>query len=171
MEIITWVIDGALEHRDSMGNGSVIRPGDLQRMSAGTGVTHSEYNQSQSDLVHLLQIWILPEREGLTPSYEQKHFDAESRRGALCALASPDGRDGSVRVHQDATLYATLLGAGEWVRHELAPGRRAWVQGVRGTLALGDVQLAAGDGAAISGESSIELRAEVEAEALVFDLA
>jgi redox-sensitive bicupin YhaK (pirin superfamily) len=170
MEIITWVVDGALEHRDSMGNGSVIRPGDVQRMSAGTGVSHSEYNHSKSDRVHLLQIWILPEREGIPPSYEQKHFDADARRGVLRALASPDARDGSVRVHQDATLYATLLGAGESVGHELAPGRRAWVQGVRGAVRLGDVRLSAGDGAAISDERELRLRAEEPAELLVFDL-
>ena len=170
MEIVSYVIDGALEHRDSLGNGSVIRPGDLQRMSAGTGVTHSEYNPSKAELVHFLQIWILPERQGIEPSYEQKHFPAEERRGRLRLVASRDSRDGSVRVHQDADLYAALLSGGEAVEHRLRPGRHAWVQVARGRCALNGVALEAGDGAALSGEAALRLSGDGEAEALVFDL-
>lgn len=171
MEIVSYVIEGALEHRDSLGNGSVIRPGDVQRMSAGTGVTHSEYNPSDSELVHFLQIWILPEREGLPPSYEQKHFASEERSGSLRLVASHDGREGSVRLHQDVSLYASLLEPGRSVTHDLAPGRHAWVQVVRGTLELADATLAPGDGAAASEETALPLRAQEPAELLLFDLA
>ncbi len=171
MEIVSYVIDGALEHKDSLGNGSVIRPGDVQRMSAGTGVTHSEYNPSRSEPVHFLQIWILPEREGLPPSYEQKHFAEPERRGALRLVASPDGRLGSVRVHQDVALFAGLLEPGGAVAHALAPGRHAWVQLVRGAAAVNGTPLGAGDGAALEGEASVTLRANEPAEVLVFDLA
>jgi redox-sensitive bicupin YhaK (pirin superfamily) len=171
MEIVSYVLEGALAHRDSLGNGSVIRPGDVQRMSAGTGVSHSELNPSASEPVHFLQIWILPEREGLAPSYEQKHFPAQERTGRLRLVASRDGRDGSVRVHQDADLYAALLGAGESVTHALRPGRHAWLQVARGRCTLNGVALEAGDGAAVSEERSLRLAGAGDAELLLFDLA
>jgi redox-sensitive bicupin YhaK (pirin superfamily) len=171
MEIVTYVLEGALEHRDSMGNGSVMRPGDVQRMSAGTGVRHSEYNASKSESVHLLQIWIYPERNGLKPGYEQKAFSAAEKRGQLRLVASPDGREGSVTIHQDAEVYAALLGAGETVRHELRPGRYGWVQVARGEVKLDGKDLTAGDGAALSEEKAIELTGNRDAEVLVFDLA
>ena len=171
MEIVSYVIDGALEHRDSLGTGSVIRPGDVQRMSAGSGVTHSEFNPSQSDLVHFLQIWILPERAGLPPSYEQRHFPAEERRGALRLVVSRDGRAGSLRVHQDVEIYATLLRPGESALHALRPGRFAWLQAVKGAGELDGVRLEAGDGAAVSGETSLRLTAATDSELLLFDLA
>jgi len=172
MEIVSYVIDGALEHRDSLGNGSVIRPGDVQRMSAGTGVTHSEYNPSQTELVHFLQIWILPERDGLEPSYEQKHFSADERRSRLRRVASRDGSDGSVVVHQDVSIYAGLLDPGDAALQPLAAGRHAWVQVVRGAVLVNATRLREGDGAALSGEASLTLRADGEpAELLVFDLA
>jgi redox-sensitive bicupin YhaK (pirin superfamily) len=171
MEIVSYVIEGALEHRDSLGNGSVIRPGDVQRMSAGTGVTHSEYNPSKAELVHFLQIWILPERQGLEPSYEQKHFPEAERRGTLRLVASRDAREGSVRVHQDVALHAALLRDGEAVEETLRPGRHAWVQVARGRCRLNGVALDAGDGAALSQETLLRLSGDGEAEALVFDLA
>jgi len=171
MEIVTWVVEGALEHRDSMGTGSVIRPGDVQRMSAGTGVTHSEFNPSGDERTRLLQIWILPERRGLEPSYEQKHFDESERRGRLRLIASPDGKDGSVRLHQDARILAGLLGPGDGVPFELDRGRAAWIQVVRGKVALGDQELGQGDGVAIEGETGLRLLARDEAEVLAFDLA
>jgi redox-sensitive bicupin YhaK (pirin superfamily) len=171
MEIVTYVLEGGLQHRDSMGNGSVMRPGDVQRMSAGTGVRHSEANASKSEPVHLLQIWIYPERNGLAPGYEQKAFSAAEKRGKLRLVASRDGREGSVTIHQDAELYATLVGAGETVRHELQPGRHAWVQVARGEVKLNGKDLAAGDGAALSEEKAIELTGNRDAEVLVFDLA
>lgn len=170
MEIVTWVIDGALEHRDSMGNGSVIRPGDVQRMSAGTGVTHSEYNAAKDRPVHFLQIWILPERRGLTPGYEQKTFPREGRTGRLALIASRDGREGSVTVHQDAEIHAGLLAAGQRAVHELRAGRGAWIQTIAGRLACGGVELAAGDGAAFEGIPRIELAAASDADFLLFDL-
>lgn len=171
MEIVTYVLEGGLQHRDSMGNGSVMRPGDVQRMSAGTGVTHSEYNASKSDPVHLLQIWFLPERRGLAPGYEQKAFSDAEKRGQLQLVASPDGREGSMTIHQDSELYATLLRADETVRHELRPGRHGWVQLARGAVKLNGTDLAAGDGAALSNEKVIELTGVRDAEVLVFDLA
>lgn len=170
MEIITYVLEGALEHRDSMGNGSVIRPGEVQRMTAGTGITHSEYNHSKSDSVHLLQIWILPQLSGLAPGYEQKAFPEDERRGRLRLVASQDGREGSVTVHQDVALYATLLSAGDDVSHPLAEGRHAWVQVAKGSVTVNGEPLKGGDGAAISGESHVELHAEGDAEVLLFDL-
>jgi quercetin 2,3-dioxygenase len=170
MEIVSWVIAGELAHEDSLGNGSVIRPGDLQRMSAGTGVTHSEHNPSPTAPVHFLQIWILPARDGLPASYEQRHFPAAERSGRLRLLASPDGREGSVVVHQDVALYAALLAKGESVRHDLAPGRHAWVQVVRGAITANGSALAAGDGAALTGEAAVALAAGEEAELLLFDL-
>jgi quercetin 2,3-dioxygenase len=171
MEIVTYVLEGALRHRDSMGNGSVIRPGDVQRMSAGTGVTHSEHNASKSEPVHLLQIWIYPERNGLVPGYEQKAFSDAEKRGLLRLVASPDGREGSVTIHQDAELYATLLAAGETVRQEGKPGRHAWVQVARGSVKLNGQELSAGDGAALTGEKTITLTGVRDAEVLLFDLA
>ncbi len=171
MEIVTYVLEGALEHRDSLGTGSVVRPGDVQRMSAGTGVTHSEYNASDSEPVHFLQIWMLPEANGLTPSYEQKTFSDRDKRGVLRLIGSRDGRDGSVTIHQKLDLYATLLNKGDVVRHELAPGRRAWVQIARGSALLGQETLNPGDGAAIVGPASIVLSGTSEAEALLFDMA
>ena len=171
MEIISYVLTGALEHRDSMGNGSVIRPGDVQRMSAGTGVTHSEWNHSEAEPVHFLQIWILPELRGITPGYEQKSFGPSDLGGRLRLVASRDGRDGSLTLHQDASLFITRLSAGEIVRHDLAPGRHAWVQVARGSLVLNGVALGEGDGASTSDGPRLELRATEDAEALLFDLA
>ncbi|OLC86241.1 MAG: quercetin 2,3-dioxygenase [Acidobacteria bacterium 13_1_40CM_4_61_5] len=171
MEIVTYVLEGGLEHRDSMGNGSVIRPGDVQRMSAGTGVTHSEFNASKTEPVHLLQIWMFPERKGIKPSYEQKAFSEADKRSRLRLVASPDGRDGSVTIHQDNEMYATVLRKGETVRHELKPERHAWVQVARGGVKLNGQELAEGDGAAISEEKAIELAGVKDAELLLFDLA
>src|SRR5688572_16519171 len=149
MEIVSYVLAGELAHRDSLGTGSVIRPGDVQRMSAGTGVTHSELNPSPRESVHFLQIWILPEKDGLPPSYEQRHFPAEERKGRLRLVASRDARDGSLRVHQDVDVYASLLGRGDAVTHALRPGRHAWLQLARGRCAVNGVALEAGDGAAV----------------------
>ena len=171
MEIVTYVLEGGLAHRDSMGHGSTIHPGDVQRMSAGTGVTHSEFNASRTEPVHFLQIWILPDRTGLAPSYEQRRFPEEERRGRLRLVASPDGADGSVTVHQDARLYAALLAPGEAVTHSFMPGRHAWVQVVRGEVEAAGERLAAGDGAAVSGEETLSLRGIQDAEVLLFDLA
>ncbi len=171
MEIVTYVLDGALAHQDSMGNGSTIRPHEVQRMSAGTGVTHSERNASKTEAVHLLQIWILPERRGLAPSYEEKTFPPEEKRGRLRLVASRDGRDGSVTIHQDVDLFASILGPGERVEHALRAGRHAWVQVARGAVALNGVALAAGDGAAVSDEARLSISAAEPAEFLVFDLA
>ena len=171
MEIITYVIEGAVEHRDSMGNGSIIRPGDVQRMSAGTGVTHSEFNPSAGEPVHFLQIWILPERSGMPPSYEQRGFPVDEKRGMLRLVASHDGRDGSVIVYQDVDLFAVALEAGEAVTHALQHGRHAWIQVVAGTVALDETALAPGDGAALTDERTFTVRAREPAEVLVFDLA
>ncbi len=171
MEIVSYVISGALAHQDSMGNGSTIRPGEVQRMSAGTGVVHGELNQSRTEPVHFLQIWILPARLGLPPGYEQKRFPEEERRGRLRLLASPDGAGGSVTIHQDVRLHATLLAPGQSVTHPLAEGRHAWVQVVRGEVEAGGERLAEGDGAAVSGEPALALRGVKDAEVLVFDLA
>jgi redox-sensitive bicupin YhaK (pirin superfamily) len=171
MEIITYILSGALEHRDSMGNGSIIRPGDVQRMSAGTGVTHSEANPSRDEAVHLLQIWILPTAIGQEPSYEQKVFSEDQKQGRLCLVASEDGREGSVTVHQDASVYASVLSKDEEVMHSLAAGRHAWLQVARGAVDLNGEHLEQGDGAAISAEEKISLRARESAEVLLFDLA
>jgi quercetin 2,3-dioxygenase len=170
MEIITYLLAGELEHRDSMGNGSVIRVGDVQRMSAGTGVTHSEFNPSSAEAAHLLQIWILPETQRLAPGYEQKHFSAADKRGRLRLIASRDGADGSVVVHQDARVYAGLFDSAERAELQLPPGRRAWVQMARGRLAVSDMPLAAGDGARAAGPVRLTLRDGADAEVLVFDL-
>jgi hypothetical protein len=170
MEIISYVLDGALEHKDSMGNGSIIRPGDVQRMTAGAGVRHSEFNASDSELVHFLQIWILPERDGLEPSYEQKNFPDAEKRGRLRLIGSRDGRDSSVTIHQDVDLYAALLGGGERIRYALAEGRKGWVQLARGSASLNDRQLGPGDGVAIEGPVEIDVAATSDAEILLFDM-
>lgn len=170
MEIVTYVLAGALQHRDSMGNGAVIRPGDVQRMSAGRGVRHSEFNASREEPVHLLQIWIQPAVAGIPPSYEQKYFAPEEKRGRLRVVASPDGREGSVTLHQDAALYAALLAPGETVTHALAPGRRAYVHLVRGAVEVNGVRLTGGDGAKIADETQLAIAAVEEAEVLLFDL-
>jgi redox-sensitive bicupin YhaK (pirin superfamily) len=171
MEIITWVLEGSLAHRDSLGNGSTIRPGDLQRMTAGTGIRHSEMNPSKSEPVHLLQIWILPERTGLAPGYEQKHFSEDERRDRLRLIASRDGRDGSVSASQDFSLYASILEPAATVKHALAPGRHAWLQVARGEITLNGQRLETGDGAAVSNEEAIEISATAPSEILLFDLA
>ena len=171
MEIISYVLEGALEHKDSIGAGSVIRPGEVQRMSAGTGIRHSEFNPSRQDPVHFLQIWILPHSEGLEPSYEQKQFSDEEKRGRLRLIGSRDGREGSVTIHQDADLYASLLSDGQEVSHALRDGRKVWVQVARGTVRLNGHQLDAGDGAAISDERSVTIAGvSKDAEVLLFDM-
>ena len=174
MEIVTYILEGALEHRDSLGNGSVIRPGDVQRMSAGTGVTHSESNASRTEPVHLLQIWIRPNQRGLVPEYEQKAFPETGRRSRLCLVASPDGRDASLTIHQDAFLYVTLLGRGESVTHALAPGRSAYLHVARGRARLNGFtvdghELTAGDAASVTDEPTLQLGTNDSVEALLFD--
>jgi redox-sensitive bicupin YhaK (pirin superfamily) len=171
MEIITYVLEGALEHRDSMGNGSIIRPGDVQRMTAGTGVTHSEANPSQTDPVHLLQIWILPSTRGLQPGYEQKNFSLEEKQNQLRLIASSDGRAGSVTINQDASIYAAVLGPDKEVIHNLNEGRTAWLQVARGSVALNGKELQQGDGAAISEETALAISSRGDSEVLLFDLA
>ncbi len=172
MEIITYVLQGELAHKDTMGTGSSIRPGEVQRMSAGTGVLHSEFNHSRTEPVHLLQIWILPEQNGIEPSYEQKTFPAEEKRNTLRLIASPEGRDGSVTIHQDAELYASLLQKGKTLRHPLEKSRGAWIQVVEGEITLNGTTLKDGDGASIEGEPNLEVRGEADAsEFLLFDLA
>jgi len=170
MEIITYVLEGALEHRDSLGTGSVIRPGEVQRMSAGTGVRHSEYNASKTEPVHLLQIWIEPARAGIAPGYEQKTFPESERRGKLRIIAAAEGRDGAVTIHQDAAVYATTLGRGERVEHALAAGRLGWLQVARGAVLVNGERLDQGDGAALENERRVTLEALEPAEALLFDL-
>ena len=170
MEIISYVLGGALEHKDSMGNGSVIRPGDVQRMSAGTGVRHSEYNHSDADLVHFLQIWIVPETTGLEPSHEQITVPREEKRGKLRLIGSRDARDGSVRIHQDVDLFAALLQDGESVSYSLADRRRAWVQVATGRVWVNDQPLEPGDGVAITGAGPITIGGTADAEILLFDL-
>ncbi len=167
MEIITYVLDGELAHKDSMGNGSTIRPGEVQRMSAGTGVRHSEANPSPAQWLHLLQIWILPDRGGITPSYEQKMFDKSERQGRLRLVASPDGAEGSVTIHQDVRLYATLLD-GEEVTHTFSNDRHGWLHVARGRVTVNGLELGEGDGLAISEEK--EIRISGEGEVLLFDL-
>lgn len=170
MEIISWVLEGALAHKDSLGNGSAIRPGDVQRLSAGTGITHSEFNHSSDELVHFLQIWIQPERRGLPPSYEERSFSQADMRDRLCLIASRDGREGSVVIHQDLDLYATRLGEGSEVAHRTRPERKLWVQVARGSLAVDDQRLEAGDGLAVVQEEGVVLRGITSAEALLFDI-
>ena len=171
MEIITYVLEGELAHKDSLGNGSIIRPGDVQRMSAGTGVLHSERNPSKSEAVHLLQIWLLPGEKDLAPGYEQKAFGPGDQRGRLRLIGAPDGSEGSVTIHQDARLYSALLGRGEKVEHRLAPGRGAWVQVARGAVVVNGARLAQGDGAAIENEDLVRIEGADLAEVLLFDLA
>lgn len=170
MEIVTYVLQGALEHKDSIGNTSVIRPGDVQRMSAGTGVRHSEFNSSRSDVVHFLQIWILPEQDGIPPSYEQKMFPPETRREQLRLIGSRDGRDGSVTIHQNVDLYAATLSPGTALKHSLAAGRHAWLQLAAGSVVVNGMALATGDGAAVRDESELRIVANEAAELLMFDL-
>ena len=171
MEIISYVLEGALAHKDTTGTSSVIKPGDVQRMSAGTGVQHSEMNASKSEPVHFLQIWIIPDRRGHEPGYEQKHFTPEDRRGKLRLVASPDGRDGSITIHQDATLSAGLLGKGESATHTVAADRHAWVQIARGSVEIDGETLVAGDGLAAVGAGELRINGVDDAEVLVFDLA
>jgi redox-sensitive bicupin YhaK (pirin superfamily) len=171
MEIITYILSGALEHRDSMGNGSVIRPGDVQRMSAGTGVAHSEFNPSESEAVHLLQIWIMPRARNLPSSYEQKNFSDDERRGQIRLVASEDGRDGSVTIQQDAGVYAAIIPSGLTIEHELAEKRHAWIQVARGTLRVNGHDVNQGDGVRVSDEGLLQLTSADEAEVLLFDLA
>jgi len=173
MEIVSYVLEGALEHKDSIGTGSVIQPGDVQRMSAGTGVAHSEFNASPADEVHFLQIWLMPRERGIKPSYEQKTFTPEDKRGRLRVVASPDGRDGSVTIHTDASIHAGLLAAGETAELALASGRAAWVQVARGKVRVNGRELSAGDGASITDERAVSVEGvdADPAEVLVFDLA
>jgi len=171
MEIITYVLEGALEHRDSMGNGSAIRPGEVQRMTAGSGVTHSEQNSSKTDAVHLLQIWIMPNARNLKPSYEQKTFSDEEKRGQMRLVASNDGRDGSVTINQDAAIYASVLEPRSEVVHQLGANRNAWIQVARGAITVNGSDLNQGDGAAVSAESAIAIAGREASEVLLFDLA
>jgi redox-sensitive bicupin YhaK (pirin superfamily) len=171
MEIITYILSGALEHRDSMGNGSVIRPGDVQRMSAGTGVSHSEFNPSDSEAVHLLQIWIMPRARNLPSSYEQKAFSEDERRNRLRLVASSDGTDGSVTIQQDAKVYAAILDRDATIEQAVSDGRYAWIQMARGNITVNGNALNQGDGAAVSRESLLKIVAADEAELLLFDLA
>jgi len=171
MEIISYVLDGALGHKDSMGTGSVIKPGDVQRMSAGTGVQHSEMNASKADEVHFLQIWIIPDRSGHKPSYEQKAFSTQERQGKLRLVASPDGRDGSLSIHQDATLSAGLFAPGESATHVVAAKRYAWVQVARGAIEVVGEKLSAGDALSAVGPGELTIKGTEDAEVLVFDLA
>jgi redox-sensitive bicupin YhaK (pirin superfamily) len=170
MEIVTYILQGALEHRDSMGTGSVIRRGDAQRMSAGTGVTHSEANPSRDEPVHLLQIWIFPSEQDLPPEYEEKKFSDDEKRNKLRLIVSPDGSDGSVKIHQDAKIFASLLDERQEVVHSLEDGRSAWLQVAAGSVRLNDVVLKQGDGAAVSQESNLRITAQEPAEVLLFDL-
>lgn len=171
MEIVTYVLEGALEHRDSMGNGEVLRPGEFQRMTAGTGITHSEFNPSADEPVHLYQIWLFPERKGLEPSYEQKRFPEEERHNRLRLVASRDAAEGSLLIHTDARIYLSTIDAGREVKHEPDPGRHAWLQVLRGSLSLNGHELKAGDGAAASDEEALAITASADAEILLFDLA
>lgn len=170
MEIVTWVLEGALEHRDSIGNGSTIRPGDTQRMSAGSGIRHSEFNASKDEPVHLLQIWLLPEKNGIEPGYEQRNFPASTRRGRLKLVVSPDGADGSVTIHQNARLYTGLLSPGEAADHEIGSGRNAFLHVARGSVNVNGIKLGEGNGAALENESAIEVKARSDSEVLLFDL-
>lgn len=171
MEIVTYVLSGALEHKDSMGNGEVLRPGEFQRMTAGTGITHSEFNPSATEPTHLYQIWLLPERNGLTPSYEQKSFPSEGRRNQLRLVASREGTDGSLKIHTDASISLAEIEAGHEVRHEIASGRHAWLQVLRGSLNVNGIALATSDGVAVSNEAALAIHANEAAEIMLFDLA
>jgi quercetin 2,3-dioxygenase len=171
MEIITYVLEGKLEHKDSLGTGSVILPGDGQRMTAGRGIRHSEYNPSKSEQVHLYQIWILPEKKSLEPSYEQKSFPTEEKQGKLRLIASPDAKDGSVKINQDARLYVSLLKPGEEVVHDFGKGRHGWLQVAKGGIAVNGQRLEQGDGAAVSDEPKLTIKGATDSEVLLFDLA
>ena len=171
MEIITYVLEGALEHKDSMGNGEILRPGEFQRMSAGTGVRHSEFNPSATDPVHLYQIWLLPKTKGVEPSYEQKPFAEDEKRNRLRIVASPDGADGSLTIHQDARVYLANLDAGESLTHGIPPGRHAWVQLLRGSIRVNGMLLETSDGLAVSGEENLVIVGDQPAEVMLFDLA
>ncbi len=170
MEIISYIIDGALEHKDSMGNGSVMSSGEVQRMTAGTGITHSEFNHSADELVYFLQIWILPEEQGLEPGYEQKKYSFEEKKNQLRLIASPSGREGSLTVHQQVDIYASVLGQDMTLTHRLAEGRCGWMQIVRGTVEINGETLNAGDGAAITGTSDLRITASEATEFLLFDM-
>jgi len=170
MEIISYVLEGGIEHKDSMGTGSVIRPGDVQRMSAGTGVTHSEFNASKTEPAHFLQIWLLPAARGIKPSYEQKAFPNAEKQGRLRVVAAPDGRDGSVTIHTDAIVYAGVFGKGEATTLSLAPGRQAWVQVARGNVRVNGRDLVAGDGLALADEPLVSVEGMDDGEVIVFDL-
>jgi len=170
MEIISYVLEGAMEHKDSIGTGSVIRPGDVQRMSAGTGIRHSEYNASETEPVHFLQIWIMPEKTGIAPSYEQKNFPAAERTGKLRLVASGTARDGALKIHQDADVYASLLDKGGAVEHRPAAGRGQWLQVASGAVTVNGTSLKTGDGLAASGEAKLEIRADEPSEFLLFDM-
>ena len=170
MEIVTFILEGALEHKDSMGNTSVIRPGEIQRMTAGAGVTHSEFNSSKKERVHLLQIWILPNQKGLEPSYEQQVIEPKKKTNRLALIASPDSGESSVKIHQDALVYAASLGEGNSVNYKPGRARGVWIQVAKGSLFLGDQKLDAGDGAAIEGEPSIRIQSSQKSEFLLFDL-
>ncbi len=171
MEIVTYVLSGALEHRDSLGNGSVLRPGELQRMTAGRGIRHSEFNPSTDEPVHLYQIWLLPDRQGLEPGYEQNAFDPQVRQGAWQLVASPDAADGSLMIHQDARIYLADLAVGQRLQRDLQDGRQAWLQVLRGKVEVAGEPLVAGDALAVSGQPSLALLALERAEVLLFDLA
>lgn len=171
MEIVTYVLQGALEHKDSMGNGEVLRPGEFQRMTAGTGITHSEFNPSRTDPVHLYQIWLFPERKGIEPSYEQKRFPEEERHNQLRLVASRNAENGSLLIHQDARIYLSQLDAGQVITHVLPEGRHAWLQVLRGGVALNGVPLETSDGAAVSEETLLTIQANSDAEIMLFDLA
>lgn len=170
MEIISYVLEGALEHKDNIGTGSVIRPGDVQRMTAGSGVRHSEFNASKTEPVHFLQIWVIPEKKGLEPSYEQKSFSDAEKRGRLRLIGSRDGRDGSVTIHQDVDLYVTVLAAGDSVTHTIAEGRGAWLQVARGSATVNGTALGAGDGLAIGQSGPLIIEGTGDGEVLLFDM-
>ncbi|MGF1478483.1 MAG: pirin family protein [Cyanophyceae cyanobacterium] len=171
MEIITYVLEGALAHKDSIGNGSVIKPGDVQRMSAGTGILHSEFNHSATEPVHFLQIWLLPNQRGIPASYEQHNFGLAKEPGQLRLVAAPDGREGALTIHQDASIYAAVLNESDRLSYSLNPQRHAWIQVARGAVTLNDVALSQGDGAAVSHETELAIAATADAEILLFDLA
>ena len=170
MEIVTYVLEGVLEHKDNMGNGSLIHPGEIQRMSAGSGIVHSEFNHSKTGRVHLLQIWITPERKGIAPGYEQKSFPPEQKLNQLCLLASPGGRDGSVKIHQDVELFATILDENREITHTLNKGRGAWLQVTGGSVNLNGINLNAGAAAAVEEDGELRIQAKVKSEVLLFDL-
>jgi redox-sensitive bicupin YhaK (pirin superfamily) len=171
MEIFSYVLDGALSHKDSLGNGAESRAGDVQKMSAGTGILHSEFNPSETEPVRFLQVWIVPERTGLAPSYEQRTYAADQKRGRLALIGSRDAREGSIRFHQDVDIYASVLAGGDSVIHPLRPERFAWLQVARGSVVLNGVHLGEGDGAAVTGEPEVTIRGDSDAEILLFDLA